>query len=219
MLAHATRDGHSSGTTFARRLEQPTRTASLTSSRGVFARRTSPRCRPYSVLLPVWFAMPSPLPETRCALTAPFHPCPPLPPQRERGGGLFSVALSLGSPPPDVIRHRMSMEPGLSSPAAFRPWPERPSGRLTLGMGCQRPAVKVRAQALTIARIAAPSTCRWRSSRASRSAISAFSVARVERRLCRPPVAGGNGAGRRRLLARRAIEISACRHAVAELGQ
>jgi hypothetical protein len=37
-------------------------------------------------------------------------------------GGLFSVALSLRSgracarfPPPDVIRHRMSMEPGLSS--------------------------------------------------------------------------------------------------------
>ena len=33
--------------------------------------------------------------------------------------------------PPDVIRHRMSMEPGLSSPATFRPVPERPSGRLT----------------------------------------------------------------------------------------
>jgi hypothetical protein len=32
-------------------------------------------------------------------------------------GGLFSVALSLGSPPPDVIRHRSSLEPGLSSPA------------------------------------------------------------------------------------------------------
>src|SRR5258707_7896014 len=30
-------------------------------------------------------------------------------------GGLFSVALSLGSRPPDVIRHRMPMEPGLSS--------------------------------------------------------------------------------------------------------
>jgi hypothetical protein len=30
-------------------------------------------------------------------------------------GGLFSVALSLRSPSPDVIRHRMSMEPGLSS--------------------------------------------------------------------------------------------------------
>ncbi len=35
-------------------------------------------------------------------------------------GGSFSVALSLGSPPPDVIRHRRSMEPGLSSPATFR---------------------------------------------------------------------------------------------------
>ena len=41
-------------------------------------------------------------------------------------GGLFSVALSLKLPrraaPPDVIRHRSSMEPGLSSPAAFRHW-------------------------------------------------------------------------------------------------
>ena len=42
-------------------------------------------------------------------------------------GGLFSVALSLGSPPPDVIRHRISVEPGLSSseillsPAAVQP--------------------------------------------------------------------------------------------------
>src|SRR5579871_5046793 len=35
-------------------------------------------CRPYSVLLPVGFTLPSPLPETRCALTAPFHPYPPM---------------------------------------------------------------------------------------------------------------------------------------------
>jgi hypothetical protein len=35
-------------------------------------------------------------------------------------GGLFSVALSLRSPSPDVIRHRFSVEPGLSSPAPFR---------------------------------------------------------------------------------------------------
>jgi hypothetical protein len=35
---------------------------------------------------------------------------------RRRGrGGLLSVALSLGLPPPDVIRRRVSMEPGLSS--------------------------------------------------------------------------------------------------------
>ena len=127
LLAQTTRDGHSSGTMFAHCLEQPTRTASLTSPCGVIAlERTIPRCRPYSVLLPVWFAMPFPLPDPRCALTAPFHPY-----LIRRGGGSFSVALSLGSPPPDVIRHRMSMEPGLSSPATFRSLPERPSGRLT----------------------------------------------------------------------------------------
>ena len=34
-----------------------------------------PSCRPYSVLLPVWFAMPPLLPGTRWALTPPFHPC------------------------------------------------------------------------------------------------------------------------------------------------
>ncbi len=43
-------------------------------------------------------------------------------------GGLFSVALSLGLPPPDVIRHRVSVEPGLSS-IRFRG--QQPSGHLT----------------------------------------------------------------------------------------
>ena len=43
----------------------------------------------------------------------------------------FSVALSLGLPPPDVIRHRLSVEPGLSSPPPFRDLAERPSSRLT----------------------------------------------------------------------------------------
>jgi hypothetical protein len=47
-----------------------------------------------------------------------------------RRGGLFSVALSLGLPPPVVNRHRISMEPGLSSPAAFRRLRVRPPGRL-----------------------------------------------------------------------------------------
>ncbi len=36
---------------------------------------------------------------------------------RETAGGLLSVALSLESPPPGVTRHRVSVEPGLSSPA------------------------------------------------------------------------------------------------------
>src|SRR5450631_1811101 len=93
LLAQTIRDGHSSGTTFARCLEQPTRTASLTLPCGVIAFANIPRCHPYSVLLPVWFAMPFPLPETRCALTAPFHPY-----SVRRRGGSFSVALSLGSP-------------------------------------------------------------------------------------------------------------------------
>jgi len=71
-------------------------------------------CRPYLVLLPVGFALPPPLPAARCALTAPFHPCRP--PLAGKVWRYVSVALSLGSPPPDVIRHRVSVEPGLSSP-------------------------------------------------------------------------------------------------------
>ncbi len=45
-------------------------------------------------------------------------------------GGLFSVALSLGSLPPGVTRHRPSVEPGLSSTPAYKPQEQRPSGRL-----------------------------------------------------------------------------------------
>src|SRR5688572_21601779 len=86
--------------------------------------------RPYSVLLPVGFAVPSLLPEPRCALTAPFHPY--LPDPKASAGGLLSVALSLGLPPPEVIRHRDSKEPGLSSPPPVTPaTTERPSGLLT----------------------------------------------------------------------------------------
>lgn len=74
-----------------------------------------PSHRPYSVLLPVGFAVPLLLPVARWALTPPFHPC-----RSKCRGGLLSVALSLGLPPPAISRYRVSMEPGLSSPAAFR---------------------------------------------------------------------------------------------------
>lgn len=100
---------HSSGTHLTVRLTRPTRTAG----------REIPACsgercgRPYSVLLPVGFAVPSLLPGTRCALAAPFRPCPR--DSQSCAGGLFSVALSLGSPPPAVSRHRFPVEPGLSS--------------------------------------------------------------------------------------------------------
>jgi hypothetical protein len=76
------------------------------------------------------FAVPSLLPKTRCALTAPFHPYPAMPSPISRGG-LLSVALSLGSPPPEVIRHRASLEPGLSSPPYTQLEAKRPSGLLT----------------------------------------------------------------------------------------
>src|ERR1700730_5794075 len=44
-------------------------------------------------------------------------------------GGLFSVALSLGSHPPDAIRDRLSTEPGPSSPAPPPPSPAPVGGR------------------------------------------------------------------------------------------
>src|SRR3954447_7550406 len=114
------RDGHSSGVMFAHGLEQPTRTASLTSPCGVIA-----LCE--LTALPSLFGF---APGVVCHAVSvagyavrsyrTFSPLLP-PPFRVGESGSFSVALSLGSPPPDVIRHRMSMEPGLSSPAAFRP--------------------------------------------------------------------------------------------------
>lgn len=93
-------DGHSSRTFVTKSLMQPTRIAKV----GPIKRDS------YLVLLQVGFTMPFLLPKMRCALTAPFHPYLDL-----HQGGLFSVALSLGSPPPGVTRHLVPMEPGLSS--------------------------------------------------------------------------------------------------------
>jgi hypothetical protein len=121
---------------------------------------------PYLVLLPVGFALPPPSPAARCALTAPFHPCRP----ENRGWRCVSVALSLGSPPPGVTRHRISVEPGLSSPRASG---ERPSGRLAdPHKGCRRAEVKSSRRAMRCA----PGS-RRRARRRSRT--------------------GGNGVGRR----------------------
>ena len=68
---------------------------------------------PYSALLRVGFAKRAPLPEPRCALTAPFHPCCRLYPV----SGILSVALSLRLPAAGVTRHPCFVEPGLSSNA------------------------------------------------------------------------------------------------------
>jgi len=100
-----------------------------------------PSRHPYSVLLPVGFAVPPLLPGARWALTPPFHPYPAGKsarlswPGHHKGpiywrGGLLSVALSLGFPPPAINRHRVSVEPGLSSRTAFRHLSARPPSRL-----------------------------------------------------------------------------------------
>src|SRR5262245_61816099 len=100
--------------------------------------RKTPR-RPYSVLLPVGFAVPLPLPAARCALTAPFHPC------RPKAGGLLlcgtfpGVAPAGRYPTPFVRGARTFLPAGLSALAGAA---VRPTDSLTLGL---RPArVKVR---------------------------------------------------------------------------
>ncbi len=116
-------DSHSSGAHVAVRLERPTR-----------ERRGPRHCSP------IWscsgWGLPCRrvLPPARCALTAPFHPC-----RRPGGrfGGLFSVALSVGSRRPGVTWH-----PALWSPD-FPPRPQaaRLSGRLPQAL-YQRPAAR-----------------------------------------------------------------------------
>src|SRR6478609_6402149 len=137
-LAQAIRDGHSSGAMFAHGLEQPTRTASLTSPCGVIAFANSPRCRPYSVLLPVWFAMPFPLPDTRCALTAPFHPCCPSLSGGERFvlcGTFPGVAPAGRYPAPYVDGARTFLPRSLSTIAGAA---VRPTDALRMGAAVRR---------------------------------------------------------------------------------
>ncbi len=82
-----------------------------------------------------------------------------------RTGGLLSVALSLGSPPPGVTRHRVSVEPGLSSPRR-----EPKGGHPTVWRHSRRTraARRRQARATTSKRTCAvsgsttPSTRRWR---------------------------------------------------------
>ncbi len=117
----ARRGSHSSGTDVATRLVQPTRTADpetdcqplRTSAPSLFGFAPDGVYRAVCIAADAVGSYPtlSPLPR---------HPCRFITQRYGRRGGLLSVALSLGSPPPGVTRHRVSMEPGLSSPAAFR---------------------------------------------------------------------------------------------------
>ena len=88
-------DNHSSGIAVTSYLKQPTRESARD-------RRWQTRRPAHS---PIWSCsgrgLPCRelLPVARCALTAPFHPYLP---SRTKTGGIFSVALSMGSRPPGV---------------------------------------------------------------------------------------------------------------------
>ena len=110
-------DDHSSATAVAGGVKLPTRALRAEITLRRVSLRTLSAEGPYSALLRVGLAMPALLPGLRWALTPPFHPRP------DMQGSLFSVALSLGLPPPGVTRHPCFMESGLSSgsPAVIQP--------------------------------------------------------------------------------------------------
>jgi len=90
-------------------------------------------CRPYSVLLPVWFAMPVPLPEPRCASYRTLFTRTALayPPRKRGRVGWGKPVLLCGTVPgvcpAEVIRTVCPMEPGLSPGHLSGDLPERPS--------------------------------------------------------------------------------------------
>ena len=97
-------------------------------------------CRPYSVLLPVGFAVPFPSPETRCALTAPFHPYR-ADIQRARRSvlcGTFPRVAPAGCYPAPYVQGARTFLPGdlsVIAGAAVRPTDD-------IGMGCRGVQVK-----------------------------------------------------------------------------
>jgi len=99
--------------------------------------RNRSACRSYLVLLPVGFALPPPLPATRCALTAPFHPCRPCRPKRGQGSavcfcGTFPRVAPAGRYPAPCLRGARTFLP---TPSELDE--ERPSDRLAWDdMGC-----------------------------------------------------------------------------------
>ncbi len=121
-------DGHSSGTPVAGRLARPTRAAAR---KPAWPWSEDPAVPPLFGLAPggVYHAVPVAGDAVRSYRT--LSPLPYYAPCGATKGGLLSVALSLGLPPPGVTRHRASMEPGLSSPRRVSPWRKaaiRPSG-------------------------------------------------------------------------------------------
>ena len=109
-----------------------------------------PSRRPYSVLLPVGFAMPPLLPVARWALTPPFHPCPAIPcvryePYRRTAGrfafcGTFPGVAPAGRyPAPCFHGARTFLTRSLS---AFACAAARPAGRAYKGVSERKTQTK-----------------------------------------------------------------------------
>jgi len=137
------RGSHSSGAGFAPGLKRPTRMTSPETGRGL---------RPMSSLFGLAPGGVYPAIAVASNAVGSYPTLSPLP-RRHRSrragtddgrGGLLSVALSLGLPPPEVIRHRVSVEPGLSSPrclSTLRGAAARPTGNGLItepGGNCQK---------------------------------------------------------------------------------
>jgi hypothetical protein len=106
-------DGHSSGTLVAERLVRPTRAAARRLARHL---GDTPGCLPLLLGLAPGGVFPAAA--VAGGAVRSYRTVSPLPPagcNPRRASGVLSVALSLGSPPPGVTRHRTSVEPGLSS--------------------------------------------------------------------------------------------------------
>ncbi len=92
------------------------------------ARHERRACCPYLVLLPVGFAVPLPLPDARCALTAPFHPYlrPQAGVRRFAFCGTFPGVASAGRYPAPCLRGArtfLTMPPVLKGPVTLRGHP------------------------------------------------------------------------------------------------
>jgi len=114
---------HSSRNEIAPALKRPTRTTGQTQAHmpSLFGLAPGGVCRAAAIAGARGALLPHPFT---------FH-------RAEALGDLLSVALSLGSPPPDIIRHRGSMEPGLSSRHKC-PAVAQPSGFAYLASPCSR---------------------------------------------------------------------------------
>ncbi len=119
-------DGHSSGTSLTACLTRPTRAAERECS--CFHGFPHETGRPYSVLLPVGFTLPTLSPGLRCALTAPFHPYHRRP--KARPAVCFLWHFPWGRPRRPLAGTVFPWSPDFPPPG-FNAW-QRPSNRLDL---------------------------------------------------------------------------------------